>query len=162
MNHASLPVCFRLSVRAVRCYSHLARPCEVLHSWGGKTCGLLISRSYDARPESGDMTGVMTSTRVGKCDRSRDIRSKSYVPIGDGHTTRVVSSDLSRAYDRSHTNDRSHDTPTLYACIMGNIRHENLSIAPNNKKGLASFTLRAIRSIIHSARWNHSPRALGV
>jgi hypothetical protein len=31
-SHASLPVCFRLSVQAVRCCSHLTRPCEVFHS----------------------------------------------------------------------------------------------------------------------------------
>jgi hypothetical protein len=33
-SHASLPVYFRLSVQAVRCCSHLARPCEVFDSWG--------------------------------------------------------------------------------------------------------------------------------
>jgi hypothetical protein len=31
-SHVSLPVCFRLSVWAVRWCSHLARPCEVFHS----------------------------------------------------------------------------------------------------------------------------------
>jgi hypothetical protein len=45
---------------------------------------------------------------------------------------------------------------------MGNIRHENLFIAPNKIKGLANFPLRAIRSIIHSAEPDRSPRAYGV
>jgi hypothetical protein len=33
-SHASLPVCFWLSVRAIRCWSHLAQPCKVFHIWG--------------------------------------------------------------------------------------------------------------------------------
>jgi hypothetical protein len=69
-SHVSLPVCFRLSVQAIRCYSHLAWPCEVVHSWGGKTCGTLNGRSHDARPKSRDTTGVVMSTRVGLYDRS--------------------------------------------------------------------------------------------
>jgi hypothetical protein len=93
LSHASLPVCFRLSVRVIRCCSHLVWPCEVFHSWGGKTCGMLISQSCDAWSESGDTTGVMTSTGVRKCDRSQDIRLESYIPIGVGHTIGVVSSD---------------------------------------------------------------------
>jgi hypothetical protein len=31
LSHAPLPVCFQLSVRAIRCCSHLAWPCEVFH-----------------------------------------------------------------------------------------------------------------------------------
>jgi hypothetical protein len=71
------------------------------------TCTTLIDRSLDARPESGDTTGVMTSTRIGKCDQSRDIQPESYLLIGVGHMTRVghmigvSSSDQSRAYDWS-------------------------------------------------------------
>ena len=37
-SHASLPVCFWLSVQAIRCYSHLARPCKVFHNWGKRCC----------------------------------------------------------------------------------------------------------------------------
>jgi hypothetical protein len=81
-SHAPLPVCFQLSVWAVRCYSHLARSCEVFHIWGGKTCGTLIDRSRDTQPELGDMTGVVTSTGVRKCNQSRDIRPESYLPTG--------------------------------------------------------------------------------
>jgi hypothetical protein len=69
-SHASLSVCFRLGVQAVRCYSHLARSCKVFHNWGDKTCGTLIDRSRDAHPESGDTTVVVTLTGVRKCDRS--------------------------------------------------------------------------------------------
>jgi hypothetical protein len=78
-SHASLLVCFWLSVRAVRYYSHLGWPCKVFHSWGGKTCSLLIDRSHDARLESRDTIGVVMLTEVGKCDRSRDIRSESVI-----------------------------------------------------------------------------------
>jgi hypothetical protein len=85
-SHASLLVCFWLSVRAVRCYSHLARPYKVFHNWGGKTCGTLIDWSHDARLEYGYMTGVVTSTRIGKCDRSREVRSETW------YMTRVISS----------------------------------------------------------------------
>jgi hypothetical protein len=120
---ASLPVYFWLSVPALRCCSHLARSCEVFHSWGGKTCGLLIDRSCDAWPESGDMTRVTTSTGVRKCDQSRDIRLESCLPTGVGHMTEVASS------------DRSRDIPTLEACVMVNIWHENLFIALNTIKG---------------------------
>jgi hypothetical protein len=33
-SHVSLLVYFGLSVWALRCYSHLAQPCDVFHSWG--------------------------------------------------------------------------------------------------------------------------------
>jgi hypothetical protein len=89
-SNASLPVCFRLSVWAVKCCSHLARPCEAFHNWGGKICGTLIDQSHDAWSESGDMTRVMTSIGVGKCGRSQDIRSKSYILTRVGHTTGVT------------------------------------------------------------------------
>jgi hypothetical protein len=94
-SHASLMVCFQLSVQVVRCYSHLTQPCEVFHSWGGKACGMLINRSRDVRPESGDTIGVVTSTEIGKCVWSQDIQLESYLPIG------VTSSDWCRAYDQS-------------------------------------------------------------
>jgi hypothetical protein len=67
MSHASLPVYFWLSVRAVRCCNHLDRPCQVFHIWGGKTCGTLIDRSRDAWSESGDTIGVVMSIRIRKC-----------------------------------------------------------------------------------------------
>jgi hypothetical protein len=76
--HASLPVCFRLSIRAVRCYSHLARSYEVFHIWGGKTV-MMRDRSQEIRlklwrrPESGRATGVISSDRSQTCDRSCDI-----------------------------------------------------------------------------------------
>jgi hypothetical protein len=35
------------------------------------------------------MTRVMTSTRIGKCDWSQDIRPESYLPSGIGHMTKV-------------------------------------------------------------------------
>jgi hypothetical protein len=89
-SHASLPICFQLSVQTVRCYSHLARPCEIFHNWGDKTWGTLIDRNHDARPESGDTIGVMMPTGVGKCDRSWDIWPESYLPIRVGHTTEVT------------------------------------------------------------------------
>jgi hypothetical protein len=103
LSHASPLVYFRLSVWAVRCYSHLARSCEVFHSWGGKTCGMLLGQSHDAGPESGDTTRVVMSTVVRKCDWSWDIRPESYHPIGVSHTTEVASSDRTRAYDQSRT-----------------------------------------------------------
>jgi hypothetical protein len=34
LSHAFLLVHFWLSVQAIRCYNHLARPCDVFHSWG--------------------------------------------------------------------------------------------------------------------------------
>jgi hypothetical protein len=68
---------------------------------------MLIDRSRDARLESGDTTGFVTSIGVEKCDPSQDIRSESYLSTRVGHTTGVASSDQSRAYDRSH------DIPTL-------------------------------------------------
>jgi hypothetical protein len=70
MSHSSLPVYFSLSVQVVRCCSHLDWPCEVFHNWGDKTCIMLISRSHDARLESGDTTRVVTSIGVRKCDQS--------------------------------------------------------------------------------------------
>jgi hypothetical protein len=79
-SHASLPIWFWLNVRAIRWCSHLDRLCEVFRSWGGKTCGTLIDRSHDAQPELGDTSGVVTSTRIGKRDQSRDIRLESYLP----------------------------------------------------------------------------------
>jgi hypothetical protein len=42
---------------------------------------------------------------------------------------------------------------------MGNIRHENLFIAPNKIKELANFLLWAIRNIIHLVEPYCSPRA---
>jgi hypothetical protein len=65
------------------------------------------------RPESGDTTGVVTSTGVGKCDRSQKVRLESGYTTRVGHTIRVASSDRSQAYDRSHTYDQSCDIPTL-------------------------------------------------
>jgi hypothetical protein len=99
LSHASRPICFQLSILAVRCCSHLARPCEVFHSWGGKTCGMLIDYSRDEWPESGDTTKVVMLTGVRKWDQSQYIRSESCLPTGVGHTTRVTSSDRSRSYD---------------------------------------------------------------
>jgi hypothetical protein len=95
MSHASLPSCFWLSVRVVRCCSHLARPCKVFHNLGGKTCGTLINQSHDAWSESEDTIGV------GKCDQSRDIWPKSYLPTGVGHTIEVA-----------------HTTELWYTCII--------------------------------------------
>jgi hypothetical protein len=89
-NQAYLLVCFRLSVQLVRCYSHLARSYEVFHNWGGKTCGTLIDWSHDARPESGDTTGVVTSIGVRKCNRGQDIQPESYLSTRVGHTIGVV------------------------------------------------------------------------
>jgi hypothetical protein len=95
LSHASLQVCFWLSVQAVKCCSHLAWPCKVPHNWGGKSCITLIGQSRDARPESGD------TIEVRKCAWSQDIWPESYLLTGVGHTTRVVSSDRSQAYDQS-------------------------------------------------------------
>jgi hypothetical protein len=106
-SHASLPVYFQLSVQAIRCCNHLAQPCEVFHSWGGKKCGTLIDWSRDMWPESGDTTGVVTSTGVEKCDQSQEVWPKS------GYTTEVISSNQSRVYDRIHAHNRSHEIPTL-------------------------------------------------
>jgi hypothetical protein len=73
--------------------SHLAQPCEVFHNCGGKTCGTLINRNHDARPELGDTIEVATSTRVEDWEQSWDIRPKSY--------------------NRSHEYDQSRDVPVL-------------------------------------------------
>jgi hypothetical protein len=51
---------------------------------------VLIDWSRDARLELGDTSEVVTSTGVGKGDRSLDIRPESYVPIGVGHATEVA------------------------------------------------------------------------
>jgi hypothetical protein len=48
---------------------------------------MLIDRSHDARPESGDMSEVVMSTGVGKGDPSRDIRPESYLLTRVGHMT---------------------------------------------------------------------------
>jgi hypothetical protein len=74
---------------------------------------MLIDWSRDARPESGDMIGVMTSTGIGKYIWSQDIQLESYLLIRVGHTTRVASSDQSWAYDQSQAYDRSWDIPAL-------------------------------------------------
>jgi hypothetical protein len=42
------------------------------------------------RPKSGDTIGVVTLTRVEKCDQSRDIQLESYLLTGVGHTTKVA------------------------------------------------------------------------
>jgi hypothetical protein len=89
-SHVSLPVCFWLSVRVVRYCNHLAQPCEVFHSWDGKTGGVLIKWSRDAWSESGDASEIVTSIGVGKDDRSRDIWPESYLPTGVGHATKVA------------------------------------------------------------------------
>jgi hypothetical protein len=101
-SHASLPIYFRLSIQAVRCCSHLAQPCDVFRSWCGKTYDTLIDRSHDAWPESGDTSGVVTSTEIRKYNLSRDIRFESYLSTEVRHTTRVASSDWSQLYDQSH------------------------------------------------------------
>jgi hypothetical protein len=44
----------------------------------------------DARPELGDTSKVVTSTGVGKGDRSQDIRPKLYLLTGVGHATEVM------------------------------------------------------------------------
>jgi hypothetical protein len=106
-SHALYSNFFQLCVWAIRCCSHLAWPCVVFHRWVGKTCGALIDRSCDAWPESGDTTGVVLSTRVGKCDRSQIIGLDSYLLTGIGHTTEVTSFDKSQAYDQSWAYDRS-------------------------------------------------------
>jgi hypothetical protein len=54
------------------------------------THGMLIGRSRDARPESGDTTEVMTSNRVRKCDRSREVQLESGYMTRVGHTTKVT------------------------------------------------------------------------
>jgi hypothetical protein len=113
MSHVSLLVCFRLSVHSIRCWSHLARPCEVFHSWGGKMCGTLIEWSRDAWPESIDTARVMMSTRIGKCDWNQHIRPESRSPTRVAHTIGVASSDRSWAYDRSSAYDRSRDILAL-------------------------------------------------
>jgi hypothetical protein len=74
---ASLPVYFWLRVQAIRCCSHLARPYDVFHSWGGKTDGTLIDRSCDAQPESGETSEVVTSAGVKKYDQSHIFQSVS-------------------------------------------------------------------------------------
>jgi hypothetical protein len=63
---------------------------------------MLIDWSCDARPESGYTTGVMMSTGVGKCERSRiydcshifrpesGIRPKLHLLTEVGHTTEVA------------------------------------------------------------------------
>jgi hypothetical protein len=118
-SHVSLPVCFWLSVQAVRRCSHLAQPCEVFHNWGGKTCGTLIDQSRDAWLESRDTTRVVTSIGVRKCDQSYVFRSESSIqpesrlPIRVGHTTGVASFDRSWAYDQSRADDQNCDIPTL-------------------------------------------------
>jgi hypothetical protein len=76
-SHASIPVYFRLSVWVVRCCSRLARPCKVFHSWDGKIGGALIDRSRDAQPEWGEMSEVVTSIGVRKCDQSHIVRLES-------------------------------------------------------------------------------------
>jgi hypothetical protein len=97
-SHALYSNCFRLSVQVVRCCSHLAQPCVVFHKWVGKTCGMLIDRSRDARPELGDTTRIVTSIEVRKCDRSWDIRPESHLLTKVGYMIEVASSDQSRAY----------------------------------------------------------------
>jgi hypothetical protein len=85
MSHVSLPICFQLSVRVVRCYSHLARPWEVFHNWCGKTCGLLVGQNCDARPESwrrpksGYTIGVISSNRSHIFQPESGIRPKSCI-----------------------------------------------------------------------------------
>jgi hypothetical protein len=76
-SHALYSNCFQLSVCAIRYYSHLARPCVVFHKWVGKTCGMLTDRSHDAWLES-------------------------WHRLESGHTTGVVFSNWSWAYDWSH------------------------------------------------------------
>jgi hypothetical protein len=112
--HASL-VCFRLSEsgRAVRCCSHLARPCKVFHKWVRKTCGTIYDQSHDVWPESHLLTRVRHTTRVASSDQSQEydwshvFRLESRLLTGVGHTTGVVhttgvtSSDRSWAYDQS-------------------------------------------------------------
>jgi hypothetical protein len=112
-------VCFQLTVRAIRCCSHLAQPCEVFHSRVGKTCGTIYDRSRDVWPESWHatrirhMTGVASSTRVSHTTRvASSDQSWAYnqsclfwpesgLLTGVGHTTKVVSSDRSRTYYQS-------------------------------------------------------------
>jgi hypothetical protein len=50
---------------------------------------MLIDQSHDARPESGDMLKVVTSTKVRKGNRSLDILPESYLPIRVGHASEV-------------------------------------------------------------------------
>jgi hypothetical protein len=88
LSHASLPVYFWLSVRAVRCCSHLVRPCKVFYSCG-KTGGALIDQSHGAQPESGETSKVVTWTGVRKCNWSR-IWPESYLPTGIKHAIEVV------------------------------------------------------------------------
>jgi hypothetical protein len=107
-------VCFWLSDRAIRWYSHLARPCEVFHKWVGKTCGMIYDRSHDVRPESCLLTRVRHMTRVASSNRSQaydqcrilwpesGIQLESRLLTGVGHMTRVASSNRSWEYDRSH------------------------------------------------------------
>jgi hypothetical protein len=108
ISHALYSNCFWLSVRVVRCCSHLARPCVAFHRLVGKTCGTLINRNRDARPELRDMVGVVTSTGIRIYDQSHIfwpesvIRLESCLLTGVGYTTRVVFSNRSRAYDQSH------------------------------------------------------------
>jgi hypothetical protein len=67
----------------------------------------LIDQSHDAQPESGETSEVVTSTRVGKCDKSWKVRLES------GYTTGVASSDQSQAYDQSRAYNRSRDIPAF-------------------------------------------------
>jgi hypothetical protein len=61
----------------------------------------------------------VTSTEVGKGDRSRDIRSESYLPTGVEHVSKVAYTTRVRIYDRScaceqsHAYDQSGDIPVL-------------------------------------------------
>jgi hypothetical protein len=51
---------------------------------------VLIDRSRDARSESVDASEYVTSTGVGKSDRSQEVRQELGSTAGVGHTTEVV------------------------------------------------------------------------
>jgi hypothetical protein len=51
---------------------------------------MLNDWSHDAQPESGDTSKVVTLIRVGKGDRSLDIRPESYLPTRIRLATEVV------------------------------------------------------------------------
>jgi hypothetical protein len=111
-----------------------------MHDWNRK---VRLESGYTTRVISSDRSRAYFQSHVLRPESG--IRSESCLPIGVGHMIGVTSF------------KRSREIPTLQACIMGNIRHENLFVAPNRIKELVNFLLRAIRSIIHSAGSDHSP-----
>jgi hypothetical protein len=108
-------LCLWLSDSAIRCYSQIARTCEVIHKWVGKTCGTIYDRSRDVWLELWCVIRVASSDRSRAFDQScmflleSGIRLESHLPTriehmtGVTHTTRVLHTTRAAPSDRSHT-----------------------------------------------------------